>query len=118
MSGEPHYLEIVTPDVDVVCALYGASCGVSFEAGNPHLGQARVGRLPGGSRLGVRAPLRDDEGPLTRVYLRVDDLDAATAAARDAGAMVALDGVDLGGDHGRISIVIAGGVEHGLWQVP
>jgi len=73
--------------------------------------------LPGGSRLGIRAPLRDDEGPLWRIYLRVDDLERATAAAREAGGEVALDGIRLGGAHGRISIVLCGGVEHGLWQL-
>lgn len=118
MAGEPHYLEIVTPHPDAVCALYEATADARFDPPLEALGGARVARLPGGSRVGVRAQLRADEGPLWRIYLRVDDLDAATEAAREAGATVALEGMDLGADHGRISILLVGGVEHGLWQTP
>lgn len=118
MTGEPHYLEIVTPDVDGVCTYYERAVGVSFDEPLANLGGARVAVLPSGARLGVRGPLRDDEGPLWRVYLRVDDLDAAITAARLAGAFVALEGMSLGDEHGRIGIVIHGGVEHGLWETP
>lgn len=117
MTAAPHYLEIVTPDVEAVCAYYAQTHGVSFDA-DEALGGARVAALQTGARLGVRAPLRSDEGPLWRIYLRVDDLDAATQAARNAGAKIALDGMELGGGHGRISIVLVGGVEHGLWELP
>jgi uncharacterized protein len=116
MASEPHYLEIVTPDVDAVCDLYTRAAGLRFDAVDPHLGGARVARLPGGARLGVRGPLRPDEGPLWRIYLRVDDLDAAVSAARDAGAEVGIERMSLGGGHGDIAIVLHGGLEHGYWQ--
>ncbi len=117
MNGEPHYLEIVTPDVDSVCDLYARTAAAQFEAPVESLGGARVASLPGGARLGIRAPLRDDEGPLWRIYLQVDDLAAAVSAARDVGAKIALERMSLGDGHGHIAIVIHGGVEHGLWQL-
>lgn len=116
MNDVPHYLEIVTPDVEGTCRYYQQTFGFSFET-YEQLGGARVAVLPNESRVGVRAPMRDDEGPLWRVYMRVADLRAATDAASQAGATVALDSMDLGG-HGRISIVIVGGIEHGLWELP
>jgi predicted enzyme related to lactoylglutathione lyase len=117
MAGEPYYLEIVTPDVDTVCNLYIRSSGLQFAPGDETLGGARIARLPGGARLGVRAPLRKNEGPLWRIYLRVEDLDAAIAEARRAGAEVAIARMTLGGGHGHIGVVLQGGVEHGYWQI-
>lgn len=113
---QPHYLEIVAEQVEALCSFYERTAGAEFGPPDAQLGGARVARLDGGSLLGIRAPLRSDEGPLWRVYLRVDDLDRAIAAARDAGAEIALEGMDLGADHGTIGIVLHGGVEHGFWQ--
>ena len=117
MPARPYYLELVTSDVDAVCALHTAAHGADFSDPTPALGGARIAALPNGCRLGVRAPMRPDEAPVTRVYLAVDDLRAATDAARDAGAVVAMDAVPLG-EHGQISIVLQGGIDHGLWQPP
>lgn len=118
MIGEPHYLEIVTLDVDSVCQLYAQTALAQFEPPLDALGGARVAKLPGGVRLGVRAPMRDDEAPAWRVYLRVSDLDAAVSSARGQGAEIAVERMSLGDEHGDIAIVIQGGVEHGLWQSP
>ena len=42
------YLEIVTPDVDGVCAIYEKLHGVSFSAPEAGLGNARTAVLAGG----------------------------------------------------------------------
>ena len=118
MAGEAHYIEIVTPTVEQTCAMHERAHGVSFAPPDGGLGGARVARLPGGARLGVRAPMHDAEQPVTRCYLRVDDIEQAASVAAEAGATVALPPTALPGDHGRIAIVILGGVEHGLWAVP
>lgn len=118
MSSKPHYLEVVTPNVEDVCDLYAKTTGAEFSAGVAELGGARVATLEDGTQLGIRAPLRPDEGPLWRIYLRVEDLEAAVAAAREAGGEVAIERMALGGDHGDIAVVLLGGVEHGYWQVP
>ena len=115
MNGKPHFLEIVSSDVDALVRHYETSVGLTFADPVLELGGARVADLPGGSRLSIRGPLAPDEGPLWRVYLAIDDLAAATAAARDAGAEVMLEGMEIPGQ-GKISIVKQGGVEHGLWQ--
>jgi predicted enzyme related to lactoylglutathione lyase len=110
-----HYLEIVTHDVDAVCAGYAAAGGLVFGDPDPGLGNARTAALPGGSLVGVRAPLRDSEEPVVRPYWLVDDIESALAAAVTAGGEVAHPPLEIPG-HGTFAIYFAGGVQHGLWQ--
>ena len=110
------YLEIVTPDVDALCAQYSTVHGVTFSDPDANLGGARTAKLNGGGLLGIRGPLRDTETPVVRPYMLVDDIKASVAAAADAGAEVALPPMELSG-HGTCAIVIHGGIECGLWQL-
>jgi len=81
-----HYLEIVTKDVDAVCAAYAAAHGAQFGEPDAGLGHARTTALPGGGLLGVRAPMHPTEEPVVRPYWLVDNVEAALAAAVQAGA--------------------------------
>lgn len=111
-----HYLEIVTPQVDAVCALYSQVHGLAFGEPVADLGGARTAELACGGRLGIRPPLRPSEPPVVRPYLRVDDIQASVAAAVKAGAKVAVPPMRLG-SHGQCAIVLQGGIEAGFWQV-
>lgn len=110
-----HYLEIVTPDVDAVCAAYSQIHDLAFADEDPALGGARTAELAGGGWIGVRAPMHDAEEPVVRPYTLVDDIEGSVAAAEDAGAHVALPPTALPG-HGTCAILIQGGVQTGLWQ--
>jgi len=110
-----HYLEIVTKDVDDVCAAHSAASGVKFGKPDAGLGGARTAPLEGGGMVGVRAPLRDTEAPVTRAYWLVKDIKAAVAAARKAGGQVAVEPTEIPG-HGKFAIYVQGGVDHGLWE--
>jgi len=110
-----YYLEIVTADVDAVCAAYEAANGLRFGAPDAGLGNARTAALPGGGLVGVRAPLRESEQPVVRPYWLVDDIESALAAAVGAGGELAHPPLEIPG-HGTFAIYIEGGVEHGLWQ--
>ncbi|MFG0306295.1 MAG: VOC family protein [Phycisphaerales bacterium JB040] len=109
------YLEIVTPELDETCATLGAVHGVEFGDPVPELGNARTAVLAGGGTIGVRAPMREDEAPVVRPYLLVDDLDASVKAAEEHGALVALPRMEIQGQ-GTIAIYVLGGIEHALWQ--
>lgn len=111
-----HYLEIVTEDVEAVCASYEAALGVTFGAPDAQLGQARTARLPYGGMLGVRKALRDDEAPVVRPYWLVDDIAAALDAAVRAGGELAIPPIEIPG-HGTFAIYLQGGNHHGLWQL-
>ena len=63
-----HYLEIVTKDVDAVCAGYAAANGVQFGEPDAGLGNARTAELPGGGLVGVRVPMHEMEEPVVRPY--------------------------------------------------
>lgn len=110
-----HYLEIVTKEVDEVCAAYAAAHGVRFTEPDSGLGFARTAPLPGGGLVGVRAPLRETEQPVVRPYWLVDDIQAAVAAVEKAGGTIALPPMEIPG-HGTCAIYILGGIDHGLWQ--
>ena len=110
-----HYLEIVTKEVDAVCAAYRAANGLQFGQPDAGLGNARTAALPGGGLVGVRAPLSETEQPMVRPYWLVDDIEAAVAAAVGAGGEVAHPPMEIPG-HGTFAIYIQGGVHHGLWQ--
>ena len=110
------YLEIVTPDVDAICAQYSKLHGVTFGVPDPNLGGARTAMLTGGGMLGIRGPLRDTEPPVVRPYMLVDDIAASVTAAAAAGAEIALPPMKLSG-HGTCAIVVQGGIDCGLWQL-
>ncbi len=110
-----HYLEIVTKEVDTVCAVYAAANGLQFGDPDAGFGNARTAALPGGGLVGVRAPMRESEEPVVRPYWLVDDIESAVAAAVDAGGEVAHPPMEIPG-HGTFAIYIEGGLQHGLWQ--
>ncbi len=110
-----YYLEIVTKEVDAVCATYSAANGVEFGEPDAGLGNARTAAMPGGGLVGVRAPMHEAEEPVVRPYWLVDEIEAAVAAAVKAGGEVAHPPMEIPG-HGTFAIYIQGGIHHGLWQ--
>ncbi|MEK6675974.1 MAG: hydroxylase [Planctomycetota bacterium] len=109
------YLEIVTKNVDEVCAAYSAAAGVKFGKPDAGLGGARTASMPDGGMVGVRAPMRETEAPIVRPYWLVKDIKAAVAAAQKAGGRLAVESTEIPG-HGTFAIYVHGGVDHGLWE--
>ncbi len=109
------YLEIVTPDVDGVCATYAQVYGLTFGEPEAGLGNARTASLPDGGKIGVRAPMHEAEAPVVRPYLLVDDAEAAARAAEQSGGEIAHPPMELPG-HGTFAIFMQGGIHHGVWQ--
>ncbi|MBC8423880.1 hydroxylase, partial [bacterium] len=107
-----YYLEIVTPDVDAVCAAYAAANGAQFGKPDAGLGNARTATLPGGGLVGVRAPMHETEEPVVRPYWLVDDIEAAVAAAVEAGGETAHPPLEIPG-HGSVALYLHGGVPPG-----
>jgi predicted enzyme related to lactoylglutathione lyase len=110
-----HYVEIVSNDADAVIALYQSTHGLSFGAPDPDLGQARVATEADGTLVGIRKPLAAHEHPIMRTYFAVDNIQQAVKKAEEHGATVAYPPTRQG-QRGTFAIVIAGDVEHGLWQ--
>lgn len=110
------YLEIVTRDVDGVCFAYSSANEVQFGEPDPGFGNARTAALAGGTVVGVRALLRETEEPVVRPYWLVQDIEAALAAAVEAGGKVAHPPMEIPG-HGTFAIYLQGGNDHGLWEL-
>lgn len=110
-----HYLEIVTSDVEGVCAGYAAAHRVQFSDPVPALGHARTAVQAGGGMVGIRSPMHAAEAPVVRPYWLVDDIDAALAAAVKSGGEVAHSALEIPG-LGKFAIYIQGGIHHGIWQ--
>ena len=110
-----YYLEIVTKEVDAVCATYAAVHGVRFGKPDAVFGNARTAALLGGGLVGVRPPVNEAEEPEVRPYGLVDDIKAALAVAVKAGGEVVHTPMEIPG-HGTFAIYIQGGINHGLWQ--
>lgn len=110
------YLEIVTREVDAVCATYASALNVRFGEPDAGLGGARTASLGDGGLVGVRAPLRATEEPVVRPYWLVPDIEAALASAVHAGGKIAHPPMELPG-HGTFAIYFQGGIGHGLWQL-
>jgi predicted enzyme related to lactoylglutathione lyase len=115
-SVQVQYLEIVTPDVDATCSALEKLHGVEFSKPVAGLGNARTAALAGGGRIGVRAPMREDEQPVVRPYILVDDIDAAVEAAKAAGGEIAHPPFRIP-DQGKFAIYFQAGIEYGLWQL-
>ena len=113
---EIQYLEIVTNDVEKVCAAYAATHDIQFGEPDAGLGFARTASLATGGRVGVRAPLRETEEPVVRPYWLVKDINAAVTSVVQAGGEIAVPPTEIPG-HGTFSIYLQGGNDHGLWQV-
>jgi len=110
------YLEVVAADVDATCAALENLHGVRFGEPEAALGNARTATLEGGGRVGVRAPMREDEAPVVRPYVLVDDIEAAVKAAETGGGQVAMPATEIPG-HGKFAIYFQGGIQYGLWEL-
>jgi predicted enzyme related to lactoylglutathione lyase len=110
-----HYLEIVTKDVEAVCAAYAATNGAQFGKPVAALGNARTAQMAGDGLVGVRAPMHESEEPVVRPYWLVDNIEVALAATVEAGGEIAHPPLEIPG-RGTFAIYILGGVHHGLWQ--
>ena len=111
-----HYLEIVSTDVDAICATYEAVHGVQFGEADELFGGARTCQLPGGSIIGVRGPLRDTEDPIMRPYWLVEDIEKAVGSVKAQGAEIAVPPLEIPGK-GKFAIYIKGAIDHGFWQL-
>lgn len=111
-----HYLEIVTYDVEQVCASYSQTLDVTFSEAIPELGGAKTTPLSNGGLLGVRAPMHDAEEPTTRPYYLVNDIEKAVEDAQRSGAEIAVPPMEIP-NRGHCAIVMFGKVQSGFWQV-
>ncbi len=111
-----HYLEVVTPNVDLVCESYSASLNISFTEVISELGGARTAKPSNGGLIGVREPMHEAEEPTTRPYYLVSDIEKAVEDAIGSGAEIAVPPMEIP-DRGKCAIIMFGAIQSGFWQV-
>lgn len=111
-----HYLEIVCSNVDEICATYEKVHGLSFEAPDPLLGNARTAKMPDGGAVGIRGTLSDEEEYIVRPYFIVEDMDLALEFVKGQGGDIIHPPLEISG-RGKFAIYSQGGVQQGLWQL-
>ena len=115
-STQVYYLEIVTGNVEEVCASYSLTLEVTFSDPVPELGNARTATLSNGEILGVRAPMHDAEESTSRPYYLVRDINDAISKAESSGATIAVPPMEIP-NHGKCAIIMFGSIQSGFWEV-
>jgi uncharacterized protein len=115
--GEIAHIEFPADDLERAKRFYGAVAGWEFgqmaEFGDYEL--FRTGETTGGA-IGLRGR---SVGKAIRIYINVDSLDVAIAAAVANGGAQVEPPTDIGGGMGRFAVVRdPEGSEIGIWQSP
>jgi uncharacterized protein len=116
--GIPCWVDLGTPDIEAAAAFYGGLFGWSVEEGeNPEqTGGYRLATLRGKPVAGVMPLMQEGQPPAWTNYVSVADADATTAKAREAGATVLAEPMDVM-DLGRMAVFAdPSGAVLGIWQ--
>jgi predicted enzyme related to lactoylglutathione lyase len=115
--GTPSWVDLGSPDVDASISFYGSLFGwTASEPGPPEAGGYRF-FLQDGKMVGGIGPLMmEGQPPAWLSYVTVADADETAGKARDAGATVFVEPMDVM-DVGRFSVLAdPTGAALGLWQ--
>jgi uncharacterized protein len=116
-KGEIAHIEFPADDTERAKRFYSAVAGWEFSQaeGFPDYFMFRNGEGTGGA-IGRRG---ESTGQQVRIYITVDSLEAACAAAAANGGSIVEQPADIGGDMGRFAVVRdTEGSEVGIWQAP
>jgi uncharacterized protein len=120
IPGVPCWVDTAHPDPEAATAFYGGLFGWTFEDVMPADAPVRyfIARLPGGDvgAIGGQMPGAPQEPAAWSTYVWVEDADATTAKAREAGARVVVEPMDVF-DSGRTAVFTdPEGAAISLWQ--
>lgn len=113
--GTPAWVDLGSADLDASRAFYGGLFGWEAPEGPPEAGGYTMFHLRGRQVAGL-GPLQGGQPPSWSTYVYVADLDATTAAARDAGATIVVEPSDVMGA-GRMAVMVdPSGAPISAWQ--
>jgi predicted enzyme related to lactoylglutathione lyase len=116
--GTPSWVDLTTPDPAAAKEFYGGLFGWEADDAGPveETGGYAMFRLNGRQVAGVGPVMDPNQPPVWSTYISTDDVDAAVARAKVAGAQAIVEPMDVM-DAGRLAFVAhpAGGIV-GFWQ--
>jgi uncharacterized protein len=115
--GTPSWVDLGSPDVDASINFYGSLFGwTASEPGPPEAGGYRFFLQDGKMVAGIGPLMMEGQPPAWLNYVTVADADETAGKARDAGATVFVEPMDVM-DVGRFSVLAdPTGAAFGLWQ--
>lgn len=116
--GIPCWVDLGTPHIEAAAAFYGGLFGWSVEEGEnaEQTGGYRLATLRGKPVAGVMPLMQEGQPPAWTNYVSVADADATVASAREAGATVLAEPMDVM-DLGRMAVFAdPSGAVLGIWQ--
>ncbi len=114
-KGAPCWLDVVTPDLEVSRAFYGALFGWHIGDGRPEFGGYANADIDGRFVAGIN-PNVGDQPPAWTLYFATDDADATAAAITASGGTV-LHGPAEVGEEGRMVLASdPAGAFFGAWE--
>jgi uncharacterized protein len=117
-AGAPCWVDLGTPDIDTSVDFYGALLGWDVPPSeNPEqTGGYRIAELGGKPAAGMMPLMQEGQPPAWTTYIATDDADATAAKAKDAGAQVIAEPMDVM-DLGRMALFVdPAGAFFGAWQ--
>ncbi|NYD42784.1 VOC family protein [Nocardioides panaciterrulae] len=117
MPGEPCWIELFTTDTDAAAAFYGRLFGWTATEPDEQYGGYRMFEREGRPVAGLMRKDASMAGPSAwSVYLATDDAAATVRKARDAGAQVVVEPMQVG-ELGHMAMVVdPAGAAVGAWQ--
>jgi len=116
--GTPSWIDLGTPDLDGAAEFYGSLFGWDVvEAGDPEeTGGYRMALRNGKTAAGMMPLMQEGQPPAWQTYVTVEDVDATTAAATEAGAQVIAPPMDVM-EAGRMAVLAdPEGAVFAIWQ--
>ena len=113
--GTPCWIDMGVADIDKAVAFYSTLLGWDIPEANEEMGGYRLSTLDGKAVAGLSA-MQETPHPYWTTYISVDDIEATSAAATQAGGSVLLPAMDVM-DLGKMAIIADPvGAALGLWQ--
>jgi uncharacterized protein len=114
--GTPSWVDLGSPDVDASISFYGGLFGWSASEPVPDGGGYRFFEQDGKMVAGLGPLMMEGQPPAWLSYVTVADADATVATARDAGATIHVEPMDVL-DVGRMAVIAdPTGAAFGIWQ--
>lgn len=118
-AGAPCWIDLLTSDMNKSREFYTALFGWSYDVGDEEkYGGYTMAFKDGKSVAGLMQSREDGDGypDMWTTYLRVDDIEASIGAARNAGAMVYMEPMDVP-EQGKMAMLgDPSGASVGLWE--
>jgi predicted enzyme related to lactoylglutathione lyase len=117
-NGVPSWVDLASADVDKSVAFYGDLFGWDYAPAGPVEETGGYGMFTLHDKLvsGIGPLQNEQQPPVWSTYIAVDDTDATSAMATEAGGQIAVPAMDVM-DAGRMAILIdPDGAFVGIWQ--